>query len=240
MTAIKPEPVVPAFPLPRDSQRPFAHPLSASITDELDGIDLGDDRLNRRVRDVLSRLYQSPSVSPTAAMHGWAEMMGAYRLFDQPECTQEAILAPHRQAVLARVREHRRVLLVQDTTELDYTAKTRQAGRGPLSSEQRQGYFLHTQWVITEDRLPLGAWDCQTYARDPEVGVAAERKKKCIEQKESFRWLEGYRQACTLALQAPGVQVISCADREGDIYEVFAEWQKLRLNGVPGRAFQSE
>lgn len=52
-------------------------------------------------------------------MHGWAEMMGAYRLFDQPECTQEAILAAHRQAVLARVREHRRILLVQDTTELD-------------------------------------------------------------------------------------------------------------------------
>ena len=27
--------------------------------------------------------------------------------------------------------------------------------------------------------------------------------------------------------------MISCADREGDIYEVFAEWQKLRLDGLP-------
>lgn len=207
--------------------------MSPSITDELDGLDLGDVRLDRRVRAVLGRLYESPASSLTAAMHGWAEMMGAYRLLDQPQCTGPAILQAHRQAVLARVREHRQILLIQDTTELDYTTKTAQAGRGPLSTEERQGCFVHTQWALTPERLPLGAWACHLHARDPGVGIAAGRKHKPIEEKESFRWLEGYRQACALAEAAPGVEVISCADREGDVYEVFAEWQRLRQQGLP-------
>jgi hypothetical protein len=207
--------------------------MSSTILEELAGLDLGDARLNQRTRQVLSRLLESPSLSPTAAMHGWAEMMGAYRLFDHPECTEQAILQPHRQAVLARVREHSRVLLIQDTTELDFSAKKKQTGRGPLASIDRQGYFKHTQWAVSEQRLPLGTWHCKTYARDPEVGVAPERKKKPIEQKESYRWLEGYREACELATQAPATQVISCSDREGDIYEVFAEWQQRRQDNLP-------
>lgn len=203
------------------------------IAEELATIELGDARLNRRARQVLARLLESPSVSPTAAMQGWAETLGAYRLVDHPECTLEAILQAHRQPVLERVRKHPRVLLIQDTTELDYTSKKKQVGRGPLAENARQGYFLHTQWAISEDRVPLGSWGWQIHARDPEVGIASERKRKPIEEKESYRWLEGYQQACSLSEQAPGTEVISCADREGDIYEVFAEWQRRLQEKLP-------
>jgi Transposase Tn5 dimerisation domain/Transposase DNA-binding len=207
--------------------------MNESIARELAAIDLGDVRLNRRAEQVLARLLESPLASPTAAMHGWAEMVGAYRLLDHPECTLEAILQAHRQPVLERVRTQSRVLLIQDTTELDYSSKKKQAGRGPLGEADRQGYFLHTQWAVSEHRLPLGSWDWQIRARDPEVGIASERKKKPIEEKESYRWLEGYRHACALAEQAPGVEVISCADREGDVYEVFVEWQQHRQDNLP-------
>lgn len=207
--------------------------MSQTIAEELALIDLGDVRLNRRARQVLTRFLESPSVSPTAASHGWAETLGAYRLMDHPECTLEAILQAHQQPVLQRVRACSRILLIQDTTELDYSSKKQQIGRGPLAAADRQGYFLHTQWVVSEDRLPLGSWDWQIDARDPEVGIAAERKQKPIEEKESYRWLEGYRAACALAEQAPGVEVISCADREGDVYEVFAEWQQRVQDGLP-------
>jgi len=207
--------------------------MNTSIAEELATLDLGDARINRRTRHVLGRLLESPSVSPTASMHGWAEMMGVYRLAAHPDFTDQAIFQAHRQAVLGRVSEHQRVLLIQDTTELDYSTKKKQLGRGPLSTSERQGYFMHTQWAITEQRLPLGAWHCQIQARAPEIGTAPERKKKPIEQKESFRWLQGYREACELARQAPGVQVISCSDREGDVYEVFAEWQQRVQDGLP-------
>jgi len=44
-----------------------------------------------------------------------------------------------------------------------------------------------------------------------------------IEEKESYRWLEGYRRACELAGLGPRL-VISMADREADIYEIYLEW----------------
>ena len=206
--------------------------MNDPVVNELDGLDLGDARLDRRIRSVLCRLYESPSASPTGAMRGWAEMMGAYRLLENEHCKAQTILQSHAQAVLERVRPHPRILLVQDTTELDYSTKTKQEGRGPLSVVTRQGYFAHTQWAITPERLPLGTWHCQIHARAPEVGISEEHKHKPIEEKESFRWLEGYRQACLLMEAAPGVEVISCADREGDIYEVFAEWHQRKEEGL--------
>src|SRR5262249_19509585 len=40
--------------------------------------------------------------------------------------------------------------------------------------------------------------------------------------KESVHWRTGYESACAVAAQAPDTQVVSVADREADIYEVFA------------------
>lgn len=203
------------------------------IEQELSTLDLGDRRLDRRARAVVSRLFESPQRSPKAAMRGAAEMMGAYRLFDHEECSDKAILGAHRAQVLERVREQARVLVIQDTTELDYTGRRALAGSGPLSIEERQGFFLHTQWVVSDQRLPLGTWQARIHARQASEGKKDPQRRKHLplEEKESFRWLEGYRSACDLAAQAPGVQVISCGDRENDIYEVFAEWHERRQEG---------
>jgi hypothetical protein len=47
-----------------------------------------------------------------------------------------------------------------------------------------------------------------------------------IEEKESFRWLEGYRLACEVAAAAPETQVVSVADREADIYDIYVDAQQ--------------
>ena len=111
-------------------------------------------------------------------------------------------------------------------------SKTALVGTGPLSTVARQGFFTHNYLVVTPERLPLGVWGTDIYARDEkEHGKAKERKNKPIEEKESYRWLEGYREACALAEAAPDTEVVSCSDREGDIYEVFTEWHQRLANG---------
>jgi hypothetical protein len=156
--------------------------------------------------------------------------MAAYRLFDNEAVTPEQTLAPHREQVVARCRLAKVVLHIQDTTELDYSKKKSLAGTGPLSEESRQGFFAHNEYVVQgEGGLPLGLWHTDIQARDPEEhGDAKLRKQLPIEEKESFRWLEGYRRACALQEQCPGVQVISTSDRESDIYEIFVEHQQRR------------
>lgn len=47
-----------------------------------------------------------------------------------------------------------------------------------------------------------------------------------IEDKESMRWLNGYRVAQEIAEQLPETKVVSISDREGDIYEIFVEASK--------------
>ncbi len=209
-------------------------PVNEWIRQELATADLGDKRLLKRMKLILKRLTESSKESIKSAFKGWAEVVGAYRFFDNEKTSVAGILKPHQDATLERVKEFKRVLVVQDTTELDYTTKKKLEGKGPLSTTDRQGFFAHNQLIITPERLTLGVWNTQIYARDEaEHGKSADRKQKPIEEKESYRWLEGYRDACDLAQLAPGVEVIACGDRENDIYEVFQEWHQRRANGQP-------
>ncbi|WP_418219967.1 transposase [Candidatus Thiodictyon syntrophicum] len=54
----------------------------SALAAELDGIDLGDQRLNRRARRVLAKLGEKPTVSIPAACGGWRETRAAYRLLN--------------------------------------------------------------------------------------------------------------------------------------------------------------
>ena len=54
-------------------------------------------------------------------------------------------------------------------------------------------------------------------------GKQKKRKRTPIEEKESFRWLNGYREACAVAAETPDTTIVCISDSEGDIYECFAE-----------------
>ena len=199
------------------------------ISEELGNCDLGDKRLVERLKIILGRMWQSPLASVTAACRGFAEVMAASRFFRNQNVTQEQMLAPHRQATLLRVAQHPQVLYVQDTTELDFTAKKKLKGTGPLSNLERRGFFAHNELVISPEKLPLGLWHTSIDARkDQEHGKAKDRKQKPIQEKESYRWLEGYRRGCELAALVPQSQVVVCADCEADIYEIFAFHQSFK------------
>jgi hypothetical protein len=105
----------------------------------------------------------------------------------------------------------RHVLAIQDTTVL------RSRGGG--------GDYLHAVLAVdAEDGAILGLIDGRFLERDR--GRRAARRTAPIEEKESFRWLEGADQAASVCAGAACVTVI--ADRESDIFEAFA----LRPEGV--------
>jgi hypothetical protein len=199
---------------------------------EFASIDLGDKRREKRFRSLMDRLLQSPMKSIKSACRGWAECMAAYRLLNNSALTAEAIFAPHREALLQRAKEHSCVLVIQDTTELDYTAKKGLEGAGPLNDDTRRGFLMHSQFVVSEDRLPLGVLYSDIFSRDDE-DFRAKRKQLPIEEKESYRWLEGYLQSCELKAKLLEVEVVSMSDREGDIYEVPECWHLRSSQGLP-------
>ncbi len=190
---------------------------------ELSGIDLGDKRLNNRSRKVLVDLGKNPEASVNGASEKWGDTLAAYRLFDNPRVTPEAILAPHRAATLTRMREHPVVLVVQDTTEFDFSAHPPQDARH-LNEADRFGFYDHTHLALTPERLCLGVVGSEQYDRAAEtLGQSRTRKSLPIEQKESMRWLRGVQLASALQSQLPATQVVSVADSEADIYELLVE-----------------
>lgn len=210
--------------------------MACNIQKELNGIHLGDERLDRRIAVLAGRLAASPALSVSGACAGWAETMAGYRLVHSEEVTLDKVLHPHREATLERARAcGESLLLVQDTTELDYTTHKSMHGAGPLSSVNRRGFFLHNHLLIAEESaVPLGLCGAQILTRtDAEHGKAMLRKKLPLKAKESMRWMLGYSQACAVAQALPTQEVIMVADRECDIYEIFAEHDRLLLKNAP-------
>jgi hypothetical protein len=207
------------------------HPtdLSDFIDSEFADLDLGDKRRSARLRTLLRCMLDSPMKTIASACRGWAETIGAYRLLNNERVDSKAILAPHREATIQRARQHDCVAVAQDTTELDYTRKKSLQGSGPLSQERR-GFYAHTQFVVSRDRLPLGVLGTNIFARDDE-DFRRSRKHDPIEEKESCRWIQGYQECCEFKAELTGTEVLSISDREGDIYELYDCWRKRLRKG---------
>jgi hypothetical protein len=203
------------------------------IETEFQTVQFGDVRRSKRFKKVLEAMWQSPGASQRGAAGTWAEAIGSYRLWKASEVTDEAILAAHQDQVRERSRAHRMILHIQDTTELDMTPH-KQLQSGPLTESTRRGLFAHSEYVLQEDGVPLGLWYSHLWTRsDEEYGQTHLRKKQPIEEKESLRWLEAFGRACHLRALCPKQLVISLADREGDIYEIFEEYEQRLGRGEP-------
>ena len=194
---------------------------------EMKGINLGDKRLNGRTASLLGRLAEAPDASIPQACQGWAEVKAAYRFFDNAAAKPELLLAPHRAATQERMRQESVVLLLNDTTELDYTSKPATTGLGPLSYSEQNGGYLHPLLAVTPERLCLGVLSAQWLVRDPETHgqSKATKKQRPIEEKESHRWPVAFAEVCAMAKELPDTRLVYVADRESDIHELLAAAQ---------------
>ena len=189
---------------------------------ELHTADLGDRRLNRRLAHVVGHLAAQPNVSVPQAAGSWAATKATYRLWASDRITPEAIRQPHITSTFERVHAQPTILAIQDTTTLDFTHHPATRGIGPIGgTSYQQGFKAPSVLAVTPDGLPLGLLHQQVWVRDPAtVGKKHTRHQRETADKESQRWLTAL--AATQAQVLPTTQVITIADREADIYDLFA------------------
>lgn len=143
----------------------------------------------------------------------------------------QTLLDSHYEATAGRVADQPVVLVVQDSTGLNYTAHPVTEALGPLNTraDGSLGLWLHDSLAVTPEGVPLGLVDVQLWARDPQAaGQRATRHQRPIEEKESHKWLVGYQAASRLAGQCPETTVVSVGDREADVYPLFVEAGRQR------------
>jgi len=201
---------------------------------EMNSIDMGDSRINARTANIIDNFYKSIGSSIPQSMTSRSEVQACYRFLENDLVSPEGILEPHLQSTMERAKDHPVVLLPSDTSSIDYTGKNSIKDLGILEGKHSQGLLLHATIAITPGRICLGVTDAQMWARDPDAEnrkqSSHERMNTPIEEKESFRWLINYRNACELAKKTPQTQFVSIFDREGDIIDVIAEATATGLN----------
>jgi hypothetical protein len=152
-------------------------------------------------------------------------MKAAYRFFQNGNVNMQILLRPHIESTIGRLRSHKVILAVQDTTSLNYTAHPPE-GVGPIGDGKYNlvGLELHDTMAFTLEGTPLGLLDVQCWARDPDdVGKKHRRHQLPIEEKESKKWFVSYRAVAEVQKSCPDTMLVSVGDREADIYDLFYE-----------------
>jgi hypothetical protein len=150
---------------------------------------------------------------------------------DDGEVTMAAILAPHRERTVQRMKAQPVVLCIQDGSDLNYTGLAECEGLGVLGANQTgargQGLHLHSMLAVTPQGLPLGVLSAQCHAPEPRA-KDDERPKSAIpiEEKKTFAWIQGLQDCIDLAPQLPDTRIICVMDREADFSELFEEQRR--------------
>src|SRR5690348_14068080 len=95
-------------------------------------VKLGDKRRTKRAVRVATALVRQPNASLPQQLDSLAGLKAAYRLLNEPDVTYSALIAPHFQQTRTILDQLGLVLLLQDTTELDYTSHSTTTGLGPI------------------------------------------------------------------------------------------------------------
>ena len=192
---------------------------------EFGACELGDPRRTRRLVKIVGDQAAQPSGSYSQAAGGNRyDLKGYYRFLnsEREDLNVESLLQTHRLQTIRRMKHESTVLIVQDTTELNFSTRTHCEGLGQIGTNQTgaqsRGLDLHSCLAVGQSGLPLGVLRLFGYAPESAQGKDPHRP---IEEKESYRWLEGYEDATAIAAMLPDTRVISVADREGDIFELF-------------------
>lgn len=186
--------------------------------------DLGDRRRNRRLVDLANRIHQHPEGSLPHKLRDPAAYRALCRLMNQPPVTHAAVLEPHRQHTLTRMRQQPGpVLILHDFTELDYSGhQTLRGLLGQIGNGGGQGYECHNSLAVEPDSGQVLGLVNQILHRRRHApageGIAA--KRDCP-RRESRVWLRAVQAIGPAPADACWVDV---CDRGADTFE-FLEYE---------------
>jgi hypothetical protein len=180
--------------------------------------DLPDERLEKRLTAILVDTLESPSASIPEAAGDEGQATAPYRFYGHDRVTTTGLRRGVALASAKRCLDQDVLLVVQDTTTLNFTGWHAIPELGPIDSGGlARGVHLHTALAVTTSGQVIGILDQQYWAR-PQPGQPGPQEK------ESSKWiygLDGAREVLyTAAENRPVPRLIHVRDREGDAYEV--------------------
>ncbi|MGB0455288.1 MAG: IS4 family transposase [Bacteriovoracaceae bacterium] len=185
------------------------------MSDELEHVDFGDKRLNRRLLRTAELMAECPAGSVNQSISDWAPKKGAYRLFSNSKFDANDVMKSHAIKTQERMQDRDVVLCLNDTTYMSYTGKDSIKGLGNIGGSKKNngddsgsGFLFHAALALTPEGTPLGIQSFTTWSRS----------QKKIWDKESKRWQDSYFEA--KSLYSKNCQMVYVGDREADQFEL--------------------
>src|SRR5512143_3824715 len=109
-----------------------------------------DVRRTDRAVTIAAAMVAQPGGSLPPLCGRWYDTKAAYNLFKHPEATPDTVQAGHRALVLDALQASGTYLLLEDTTELDWTGRRPIPGLGPVGkcNTATQGVLLHSVLAV--------------------------------------------------------------------------------------------
>ena len=176
---------------------------------------LGDVRRTRRLVSSAAQIAQHPEHS-FPQIFDWNALRAFYGLCHREEATLPALQRPHWEHTRHAMRRHPLVLVLHDTSQLDFTSHPALRGTGPIGEGHARGFLQHNSLaVVPEPRQVLGLAYQQLRVRQPAPAgeTSAQRKRRA---RESDLWREG------IAASGPppeGGCWVDVGDAACDLYE---------------------
>ncbi len=193
---------------------------------EFGGVDFGHEVAKQRLFRIAGAKASNPSATYTECVAGNRHQMKAYYRFigsERKGIDPQGILRGHRERTIGRMKAFERVLVIQDTTDLDFSERLHCNDLGDIGKNQTgvvsQGLKMHSSLAVAEGGLPLGVLDTQIYASHFDAATKAQNRP--IEEKESYRWLRTLDDLNEAAEYLPDTELINIGDRESDLFELF-------------------
>lgn len=185
------------------------------------GAQLGDRRRTKRLVDSANRIVQRPDQTLPHKLQTPAALDAFYRLMNEDDVTHEVVLAPHRQRTLERCRLlPGGVLMIHDSTELDYTSITSLTTLSQIGNGSRRGYVCHNSLAVdAQEGEVLGlANQILHHRRRVPKGETPKQRQQC-QDRESRLWADAAKAIGALPTATAATHWIHIADRGGDTFE---------------------
>ena len=194
--------------------------------------DFPDERLNSRYGIILQTLAEKPFDSFPQACGTPSQAQALYRFLENKRLDADSFLQPLVDTTLDSCRGLKSVLAIQDSSSVNYSALTHTTGLGKLNDSDALGIHFHTTITVETSGLVRGMLHQTHWSRPPQDPPIAElRRSKTIEEKESYKWIEGIEAAEAALENLPADErprLIHIFDREGDAHEILE-----RISGSP-------
>jgi transposase-like protein len=182
---------------------------------------LGDVRRTRRLVQAADAIVQHPGGTLPQKVHDPYPLDAIYRLANRKEVTHEAVLEPHRQRTLRAMRAAEGpVLVIHDTTELDYTTLSSLTGLGQIGNGRGRGYECHNALAVhAPTRAVLGLANQILARRDTVAKGESRQARRDRQTRESRLWKRGSE---AVGPAPEGATWIDVCDRGADVFEYIA------------------